>query len=208
MDVILDDRCERPGVMFAGLGAHWRCRTASPLAIARPQEVRSNTSTAATPAPPRWRWPMSWPMSWAVWPHDAGHCPALTGAGRVWPLPPGWRCQGWRACGRADRKPLMDSVRTALVRPLPTRAARPQFPTTEARMHYLRWMGAMSNRLRRRRARPEVRREFLQTVVRKQACGSGRVAGARVGAGRKCVSQVCRLPVRARLCRSCRFGRA
>ncbi|HNE72970.1 MAG TPA: transglycosylase SLT domain-containing protein, partial [Giesbergeria sp.] len=31
-------------------------------------------------------------------------------------------------------------------------------------MHYLRWMGAMSNRLRRRKPDLEVRREFLQTV--------------------------------------------
>ena len=67
--------------------------------------------------------------------------------------------------GGQIEEPLMDSVRTALSSAIANSAPpEPQFATTEARVHYLRWMGAMSNRLRRRKPDLEVRREFLQTV--------------------------------------------
>ena len=69
------------------------------------------------------------------------------------------------SAGGQLEEPLADSVRSALSSAIANSAPpEPQFPTTVARMHYLRWMGAMSNRLRRRKPDLEVRREFLQTV--------------------------------------------
>jgi soluble lytic murein transglycosylase-like protein len=62
-------------------------------------------------------------------------------------------------------EPLMDSVRTALSSAVANRAPpEPEFFTTESRLHYLRWLGTMSDRLRRRKPEWEVRRDFLQTV--------------------------------------------
>lgn len=62
-------------------------------------------------------------------------------------------------------EPLIDSVRTALSSAVLNQAPpEPQFGTTEARLHYLRWLGTMSDRLRRRKPDWEVRRDFLQTV--------------------------------------------
>ncbi len=59
----------------------------------------------------------------------------------------------------------MDSVRTALSSAIANQAPpEPEFPSTEARLHYLRWLATMSDRLRRRKAELDVRREFLQTV--------------------------------------------
>ena len=62
-------------------------------------------------------------------------------------------------------EPLMDSVRTALSSAIANQAPpEPEFFTTETRLHYLRWLGTMSDRLRRRKPDWEVRRDFLQTV--------------------------------------------
>jgi soluble lytic murein transglycosylase-like protein len=62
-------------------------------------------------------------------------------------------------------EPLMDSVRTALSSAVANQAPpEPEFITTEARLHYLRWLGTQSDRLRRRKPEWEVRRDFLQTV--------------------------------------------
>ncbi len=70
-----------------------------------------------------------------------------------------------RAGGQIE-EPLADAVRTALSSAVANSAPpEPQFATTEARLHYLRWLGTMSNRLRRRKADLEVRREFLQTDI-------------------------------------------
>ena len=45
----------------------------------------------------------------------------------------------------------MDSVRTALTSAVGNFGPpEPQFFSTEARLHYLRWLGTMSDRLRRR----------------------------------------------------------
>ena len=57
----------------------------------------------------------------------------------------------------------MDSVRTALSSAIGNRAPpEPVFASTEARLHYLRWLGTMSDRLRRRKPDWEVRRDFLK----------------------------------------------
>jgi soluble lytic murein transglycosylase-like protein len=62
-------------------------------------------------------------------------------------------------------EPLMDSVRTALSSAIANRAPpEPEFATTEARIHYLRWLSTLSDRLRRRKPEWEIRRDFLQTV--------------------------------------------
>lgn len=62
-------------------------------------------------------------------------------------------------------EPLADSVRTALSSAVGTLAPpEPVFASTEARMQYLRWLTQMSERLQRRKADWQVRRDFLQTV--------------------------------------------
>lgn len=67
--------------------------------------------------------------------------------------------------GGQVEEPLMDSVRTALSASVADLAPpEPLFVTTEARLTYLRWLGTMSERLRRAKPSWEVRRDFLQTV--------------------------------------------
>lgn len=90
-----------------------------------------------------------------------------------------WRLAGWGvaapvAClawpeeawaGRQLEEPLADSVRTALSSAIANQAPpEPEFFTTEARLHYLRWLGSMSDKLRKRKPDWVVRRDFLQTV--------------------------------------------
>ena len=72
---------------------------------------------------------------------------------------------GTAHAGGQLEEPLVDSVRTALSSAVAIQAPpEPEFFTTEARLHYLRWLGTMSDRLRRRKPDWEVRRDFLQTV--------------------------------------------
>lgn len=67
--------------------------------------------------------------------------------------------------GAQLEEPLVDSVRTALSSAIANSAPPvPEFSDTESRLAYLRWLGAMSERLKRRKPDWEVRREFLQTV--------------------------------------------
>ena len=67
--------------------------------------------------------------------------------------------------GAQLEEPLIDSVRTALSSAISNQAPPvPDFSSTDARMAYLRWLGTMSDRLRKKKPDPEVRREFLQTV--------------------------------------------
>ena len=67
--------------------------------------------------------------------------------------------------GSQLEEPLMDSVRSTLSSAISNEAPpEPEFPSTEARLLYLRWLGTMSERLRRRKPEWEVRRDFLQTV--------------------------------------------
>lgn len=62
-------------------------------------------------------------------------------------------------------EPLIDSVRTALSAAISNNAPPvPEFRDTASRLRYLRWLGEMSQRLRRRKADLETRKEFLQTV--------------------------------------------
>ena len=69
-----------------------------------------------------------------------------------------------RAGGQIE-EPLADSVRTALSSAVANSAPPvPEFPDTESRLAYLRWLGAMSPRLARRKVDWQERKEFLQTV--------------------------------------------
>jgi len=60
---------------------------------------------------------------------------------------------------------LIDSVRTALSSAIHNKAPPiPEFSNTEARLAYLRWLGAMSERLKKKLVDWPTRKEFLQTV--------------------------------------------
>ena len=67
--------------------------------------------------------------------------------------------------GGQIEEPLMDSVRTALSSAVRNAAPPvPEFASTEARLRYLRWLGEMSERLKKKTTDLESRKEFLQTV--------------------------------------------
>ena len=62
-------------------------------------------------------------------------------------------------------EPLMDSVRTALGSAIANHAPPiPEFRNTESRLAYLRWLGATSDRLKKKIPELQDRKEFLQTV--------------------------------------------
>ncbi len=62
-------------------------------------------------------------------------------------------------------EPLADSVRSALSSAVTNNAPPvPEFASTESRVAYLRWLGAMSEKLRPKKPEWNVRREFLETV--------------------------------------------
>jgi len=76
-----------------------------------------------------------------------------------------WSAPAHAQGGGQLEEPLVDSVRTALSAAIASTAPPvPEFADTESRMRYLRWLGRMSERLRRRKPDLETRREFLQTV--------------------------------------------
>ena len=67
--------------------------------------------------------------------------------------------------GRQAQEPLVDSVRTALSSAVGNTAPPiPEFPDTESRLQYLRWLGRTSDRLRKKKSEWHVRQEFLQTI--------------------------------------------
>ena len=69
-----------------------------------------------------------------------------------------------RAGGQLE-EPLADPIRLALRAAIEHPAPpEPEFPTPEARLAYLRWLGEMSPRLVRRKPELQTRVEFLQTV--------------------------------------------
>jgi len=69
------------------------------------------------------------------------------------------------AAGRQMEEPLADSVRTALSSAIANHAPPvPEFPDTESRLRYLRWLGGMSERLKKKKPEWNVRKEFLQTL--------------------------------------------
>ena len=67
--------------------------------------------------------------------------------------------------GNQAEEPLMDAVRTALSSAIANSAPPvPEFMDTESRLVYLRWLGAMSERLKKKKTDFESRKEFLQSV--------------------------------------------
>lgn len=79
-------------------------------------------------------------------------CSALSFAEQTW-------------AGGQIEEPLVDSVRTALSSAIQNAAPPiPEFADTESRLKYLRWLGAMSERLKKKKPDWETRKEFLQTV--------------------------------------------
>ncbi len=67
--------------------------------------------------------------------------------------------------GAQVEEPLADSVRGALSAAIANSAPpKPAFDSTEARLVYLRWLGAMSTRLQRRKSEHMTRVEFLETL--------------------------------------------
>ncbi len=67
--------------------------------------------------------------------------------------------------GRQLEEPLADSVRGALSAAIASSAPPiPEFKDTESKIQYLRWLGEMSTRLKRKKTDFETRKEFLQTV--------------------------------------------
>lgn len=78
-----------------------------------------------------------------------------------------WALTGGRVAhaGGQLEEPLADAMRSALTAAIGTLAPpEPVFASTDARMQYLRWLTQMSDRLQRRKADWQVRRDFLQTV--------------------------------------------
>ena len=60
--------------------------------------------------------------------------------------------------GAQVEEPLIDSVRTALSSAVRNAAPPvPEFNSTESRLQYLRWLGAMSERLKKKKAELETR---------------------------------------------------
>ena len=69
------------------------------------------------------------------------------------------------SAGAQIEEPLIDSVRTALSSAVANQAPPvPEFRDTESRMVYLRWLGAMSERLQKKKPEWQIRKEFLQSV--------------------------------------------
>jgi soluble lytic murein transglycosylase-like protein len=67
--------------------------------------------------------------------------------------------------GAQVEEPLADSVRSALSASIANSAPpRPGFSDVEARLAYLRWLGEMSSRLKKRQAEAATRIEFLETL--------------------------------------------
>ncbi len=67
--------------------------------------------------------------------------------------------------GGQIEEPLVDAVRSALSAAIANHAPPvPEFADTESRLKYLRWLGTMIFRLRRRKPDYDTRKEFLQTV--------------------------------------------
>ncbi|HUP07168.1 MAG TPA: lytic transglycosylase domain-containing protein [Caldimonas sp.] len=67
--------------------------------------------------------------------------------------------------GAQVEEPLADAVRTALSAAIAERAPpQPPFDSVEARLSYLRWLGDMSERLKKRTSDHVARLEFLQTL--------------------------------------------
>jgi soluble lytic murein transglycosylase-like protein len=76
-----------------------------------------------------------------------------------------WLAAGTALAGRQAEEPLADSVRSALSSAIANSAPPvPEFSDTNQRLAYLRWLGSMSERLKKKKPDFQTRIEFLQTV--------------------------------------------
>ena len=67
--------------------------------------------------------------------------------------------------GGQVEEPLMDSVRAALSAAIANKAPlEPEFRDTESKLAYLRWLGAMSGRLKKKIPDLQTRKELLQSI--------------------------------------------
>lgn len=67
--------------------------------------------------------------------------------------------------GAQIEEPLINAVRSALAAAVAdTAPPRPSFDSIEQRLHYLQWLGSMSDRLRKRKSEHSTRVEFLEAV--------------------------------------------
>ena len=72
---------------------------------------------------------------------------------------------GHACAGNQKEEALADSVRLALSRAITdARPPKPSFASLDERLDYLRWLGAMSARLKRRMPDWQTRHEFLETA--------------------------------------------
>ncbi len=77
----------------------------------------------------------------------------------------GWLGTGSVRAGGQLEEPLADSVRSALSAAIASSAPPvPEFTDINKRLAYLRWLGAMSDRLKKKKPDFQTRIEFLQTV--------------------------------------------
>ena len=77
----------------------------------------------------------------------------------------GWLGTATVQAGGQVEEPLADSVRSALSAAIASSAPPvPEFVDTNKRLAYLRWLGAMSDRLKKKKPDFQTRIEFLQTV--------------------------------------------
>ena len=69
------------------------------------------------------------------------------------------------SAGGQLEEPLADAVRNALSSAVANQAPPvPEFRDTESRIKYLHWLGAMSDRLKKKKPEWQIRKEFLQSV--------------------------------------------
>jgi soluble lytic murein transglycosylase-like protein len=88
---------------------------------------------------------------------------AIVAASVLAPLAVAWPRRAH--AGAQAEEPLVDSVRSALAAAIADAAPpKPAFATIDERLAYLRWLGAMSDRLRRLNNELVTRVEFLQTL--------------------------------------------
>ena len=74
-------------------------------------------------------------------------------------------CSGSVCAGNQKEEALADSVRLALAKAITdARPPKPRFSNIEERIKYLRWLGEMSERLKKKLPDWQVRREFLETA--------------------------------------------
>jgi len=74
-------------------------------------------------------------------------------------------CSSTALAGNQKEEALADSVRIALSHAITdARPPRPTFSNIDDRIKYLRWLGEMSERLKKRLPDRQVRREFLETA--------------------------------------------